>query len=642
LTSAAVSAWSAGVVQAGGTSSFTTTGIIQAINFLGDGYAANKTEVNNIEAALGTGLIDAAGNYVPHVGTNYIDGNTDAYGDLIDLDNAIANLAANTTLQTAYDNGSGTTPDIQIDTGDSLEIYLGSGTSKFVVKATDNSPTMEVTNDIIKMYDGVDNSPVFVLADGYVLIDGYFAVTGNQFQVDTVITDADHWLISPALSSTVALKVEPSISAALYNANLMEMYDGYNGGLVVRVDEDGDAYFAKTIQVDGLADLNGGVDIATSFKYTVAPTNGYFLKTDASGNGSWTQITDNDVATSFSGTNYLDGYTNVESALLALDGYLADAAADVAALGISAGAGLGETGSLQAGDLVFSVNVVSGETIIDGDAVGIDEAFSKTNFTSFQATSSGGINLDATSSAISLDAGAASNFSTSAGDLSLSAFANLNMDGATATLDTAGTMILTAGSDFTVDGAADGYFDFEGEMFLADARSAATGGPNGSFRLSTSATDFSSTVRSLAGVSGGTELGIIDAINAVANGSGSSFEKGVYVIASSDSRLTGAGKILDLATADRGSFELTPAGDGYGANFRPARDLEVYVNGILMLADATQKTSGTAATDDYFLASDDLTKLNFAFALVAGDVVVVKNNRQKAGEDIDTGWNAVL
>jgi hypothetical protein len=253
----------------------------------------------------------------------------------------------------------------------------------------------------------------------------------------------------------------------------------------------------------------------------------------------------------------------------------------------------------------LNINTVPGETIIDLDRVGIDEAFSKTNFTSITMQSSGNVGVTTTGSAI---------------------------------------MTLTSAGNFTVDGAADGYFDFEGEMFLADARSAATGGPSGAFRLSTSATDFSASIRATAGVGAGQELGIIDAINAL-SATSSGIEKAIYVIASSDPRLT-ASNILSLNTTGggptRGSLELTPYADGYSAgNFYPGRDLQVWVNGQLMLADEFQKTNGTTPDDDYFLASNDLDKLNFSYPLVAGDIVIVQNFKPAPGENVSTNWQLV-
>lgn len=716
-----------------------------------DGYVSAQAELDTLETALGTG-INANGTYNngAFTGSNYLDGYSSFTEDLLALDAAITAAASGATLQSAYNNAISPSPDIQVANNDNLDIRLGTGSSAFTVQSNDGTQTLKVT-------------------DGYVLIDGYLSITGSTLEINTVVTDADHWLLSPGLSSTVALEIMPSISAGLYTADLMQVYDGYNGTLVMNINEAGTATFNEQLVANG------------TFKYTNSPTSGYFLTTDASGNATWADVT-----------------------------------SGIAGDGLSSSAGQ------------LNVNIVPGETIIDTDRVGIDEAFSKTDFTSFVVSSSGTTSLSAAGpsniltlsadGAVNVNAGESSLWNQSSGDFNLllntgnlsatagtssitmnnsnniaiastgpSSWTNTAGDLTLSTVTSGNVTVQTAGTGdaifmttsgvgggmtLTTNGSADnsnpssvsvsqtggfdtfgvnnnggismlqtanvyngggapgqfpnlamqavwlsqtldgnptytpmivgftvnaddgytqttrldgyhialsaqqadfgagmtggsllmsgydGYMQAYAEARFSDARTAPTSAPTLDgvkyFKLSSSSAggaDFSSTLRSAASAlgflsAGATgELGIIDAINTLASSGSSSMEKSIFVIASSDGRLSGGDKILSLNTTgggpNRGSLELTPSIDGYGPDFRPGRDLEVYVNGTLMLADATQKVSGTAATDDYYLASNDVDKLNFAFALVAGDVVIVKNNKAAPGENVDTNWTLI-
>ena len=600
-------------------------------------------------------------------GTNYLDGDVNVEEALLDLDSAIAA----TSLQKAYDNGSPAGVDILVDNDDVLNFVLGTGASAFTVTAnaaSGSNPVMRVDNDEIRFTSGGATVPTVVIADGYVLIDGYLSVTGSTLQINTEVTDADHYLISPALSSTPALIVKPEVTSALYTANLMEMWTGSDAVVAaIKINDDGKM----------VIDASGNLQLAGH-----NAADGYYARSDASGNVSWASVSDQ-----------------------------------------LAGDGLSSTGT------VLNVNVVPGETIIDGDAVGIDEAFSKLNFTSVEVQSSGAVTIGSadavsvTAPALNMTAGSslsigvsdtftATNIGMSSTDvyitgvnLNVNADDAVNVNGAHLNVNVSGDvnasgtdlnvnvsgdvnvngtyLNVNVGSDVNVsstnlsmsaynsvnvnaaysvniDAGADSHLNtssgsmtlsaevgdvyvssYGGEIRLADARSAATGGLNNSFRLSTSAVDFNASVRASAGVSAGVELGIIDAINALASSSGSNAEKAVYIVGGG-AVLADSNKSLELATAQRGSLELTgnPA-DGYSSMFYPGRDFEVFVNGQLMLPDVSQKAQGASATDDYFLATNH-THVTFNFALVSGDVVVVKNAKAAPGEDIDSGWDLIV
>ncbi len=661
-----------------------------------DGYTIfddQFTDAGNFGTHSGVALSSGADAWDATIVTE--DGRANAEIGILDAINAVATIAeAGNSLQEVYDETAGVDPDILVANDDELNFRLGNAGSSFKVSSDGNDQILEVT-------------------DGYVKVDGYFLVTGSSFTVDSTIIDHDHLTLHPALAGTTALTLEPKVSQAAYTANLMEVYDGYqsiDGALVMSLDDNGDAYFAKTMDVDGTsdfegamnlqagitvagtADLDGGAEVDTSFTYTVAPSVGHFLKTDAAGLGTWTQIDgyDIDLVDNFDNSSN----TTVQEVMYDLDQAITTNASSISTLDVSAGAGLAETGSLQAGTLDFSVNVVSGETIIDGDAVGIDEAFSKSDFTTFTADSTGGFDLNATSSsAITLDASATSNFTTSVGDLTLAAAAQLDLDGATVTMDSTGDTTITAGttmnldssSGMSIDGGATSNFstssgdidisaaaelDLDGATIVMDSAgtmsidaagatnlSTSTGdltleaGSDGylafdqqftgdAYYLSTGATGWSSAIEAIDGRTGN-NIGIIDAINAAASAGGGNAEKAIYIIGAADARLFDTGALTDNALdldasggPDRGSIDL----DTVSGSHKTARDVEVSVNGVLQLPDASQGVASGSATDDYYVASDDATRIVFAYQLVEGDVVTVINRTPLAGEDVDTGW----
>lgn len=564
---------------------------------------------------------------------------------IIDAINAASLIADSVDLQTAYEKGA--TIDL-VDTEGDLVITVDSSapTANFIVKDADGSSTMELTGDHFKVYDANDNDPTFEITDGYVKIDGYLTVTGSSFIVDSTINDADHWVLHPGLSTQTALKLEPKTSAGAYTADLMEVYDGYesiDGNKVMKLNDEGAMFLASDVDAvtpdlitvadagdlfvgsrlevdgqsrfDGLMDVNAGIQVSTSLQYDVSPTDGHFLKTDASGNASWEQIFDNDVDLSAT-LNVPGAGSTVQTGLEALDAYAVETRGELDLLetslgdmiatdgswdGFGPGTNLLDAsadaynaflaldegyGSLQASlDAIDVTGVTSEVTVVESPTgtfeVGVAENFVKSDFTNFDVASSSGISLTSTGAL---------------NDVAL---------------------------------VSDGYVSFD-DQFLADA-----------YYLSTGATGWASTIEEIDGRSGN-DIGIIDAINAAASAGGGKLEKGIFIIAASDGRLSSSGSLssnildMDAGTgADRGSLDLNISGGS-----KLARDVEVYVNGVLQLPDASQGTASDPATDDFFIASDDLTKIVFAYDLVEGDVVTVINRVPDTAEnDLDTNWN---
>jgi hypothetical protein len=674
----------------------------------------------------------------------------DGLGQMYWIDNPSTTI----TLQQAYDNGSAAEPDIVLETG-----------LPFSIVASDGEPTMTISDAYFRVWDSADGSPSFEVTesqvtilggaaagdpivevtadyfkvfttgtadgptlmvnttsgDGYVWIDGYLAVTGSTFQVETQITDADHWLITPISPSQPALIIAPESTG----------FDGYYIGVQDASGVDGYTFF---VEEDSTLTRVGIVGDNVSFKYADgSEEDGYFLKSDASGNAVWFSVADQ-----------------------------------------LAGAGLSSTGT------VLSVNVVPGETIIDGDAVGLDEAFSKVNFTSFSMGSASDMTFDAQGNTIilktdgyaaSLDGyvlmaaangtgeaaweqltaaslyvndtfystpssgsqtlqnvltemdaymvdaymqidltqgsigsaidgeGAWVGFSgtnlldtslsiTDALDLLDDGYGSLqaeiaalditagygligtgSLQAGTLTFDVVGVaneidvfadsvgvaanfiktftnfdaymssdgylMATGSGSDLTL-GSEDGYAYFRDLHLTADGY---TSGVALSTNLLMPAGGWSDAIIAAAGGTSIADIGIIDAINAAASLGGGKVEKAVYVIAPADGRLTGisplSDNVLDIsAAADRGSIDLVSVGLGH----KMERDVEVFVNGVLQLADDTQGDGSTLASDDYYIA-DTNASIVFSFDLVAGDVVTVVNRKADSVEDVDTGWN---
>jgi hypothetical protein len=800
------------------TSTILASGTTFAVNATGamtlDSAAASVVSGASVELASDGGnvILDASADIVFEDGDGtYSNTVADGYvwttkttgtgaGKWAKLDTLVSGLV---TLQEAFNasHTAGDNPDISVDAGEDLDIFLTDSTSKFLIKdGNDNSPSLEVTSNYFKVYGTHSDSPTLLVntvdGDGYVLIDGYLAITGNAIQIETVVTDADHMLLSPGVGSTApALEIAPDSGNTQALIDVHAVSDGYAGNnIVFRIENDGDAYFSRNVLVQpgagqyfqydhstatagyylksidasgnsewsdfsalagsGLTFAGGDFDVnvvagetiidgdavgideafsKTNFTSFVATSSGgmsltatasnmsltaggtltgtitgamtldsaaaatlsganveidsdggnilldssaeivfedgagtylntvadsyvWSAKSTGTGQGKWSilsasnlTVTDTfDVTNStnlqtilddfdaymvdsrmqidttqtsigaaisatgawvgFTGTTLLDPSTSISNALELLDDGYTSLQSSMATLDVTAGDGMAETGSLQAGTLTFNVVGTAGEITANANDIQIANAFSKTNFSSFQATSSGGINLDATSSAVSIDAAADSNFT-----------------------------VTGSGNDLSL-GSVDGYLYFEDKHLNADGY---TSGVALSTNLLMPSSGWSASIIAAAGGTSIADIGIIDAINAAASLGGGKVEKAVYVIGASDARLfntgalTGNGLDLDAGSgADRGSIDLASVGLGH----KMERDLEVFVNGVLQLADETQGTATGSASDDYYVASNDLTRIVFSFALVEGDVITVVNRKADSVEDVDAGW----
>jgi hypothetical protein len=814
----------AGMTESGslqaGTLTFDVVGTAGQITALADSIkiadAFNKTDFTSFNISSASDMtLDAQGNNIVL--------KTEGYGSLgvsegYMIVNATGDGSGDTkwvakdsfldvvTLQYAYDNNSGAEPDILLESGYPFSIVASDGEPTLTVSdayvriwdASDGSPSFEVTEskvtilggaasgdpivevtaDYFKVFTtGTPDGPTLMVnttsGDGYVWIDGYLAITGDTVQVNTVVTDADHWLLTPASPTQPALIIAPESSG----------FDGYYIGVQDAVG-DGYRFF---VEQDAATTRVGIIGPNASLQYQDGTEGaGKYLKSDASGNAQWAQLTASDV-------DVVDNYdisnsTDLQTVLEDFDAYMVGLA-NINVVGTTGQVDVAASGTISGNNRTFTVDLA--------------ETFSKTDFTSFQATSSGGINLDATSSSISLDSAAASNFTVAGANLTLATttsgsivledsagtYLNTTADAYVWTVATTGTgqgkwsklnagnlsindtfsstpssglQLLTTvlgemdayivdaymqidttqgslGSAVSGSGAwvgftgtnilntaltftdaftllDDGYASLQTEIATLDAYAGAGLTKTGSLQAGTltfdvvgtageitanandiqianafSKTNFTSFAASVTGgnmalgstdgylyledlhlnadgytagvalstnllmpaggwtasiiaVAGGTsisDIGIIDAINAAASLGGGKVEKAVYVIGASDGRLfntgalTGNGLDLDASPgANRGSVDLASVGLG----FKAERDVEVFVNGVLQLADHAQGLANGSASDDYYVASDDLTRIVFSFELVQGDVITVVNRKADSVEDVDTGW----
>lgn len=446
------------------------------------------------------------------------------------------------TLQYAYDNGSPVDPDILIADGDEMNWKLGGDTASF-----------KITNDT--------GDQVFRVTDGYVQVDGYFSVIGESFTVDSTINDADHWDLSPGLGSQTALRIRPKTTASVYTANLLEIWDGYSdqaGGtdplatLRVSIDEDGDAYFADSVTIGGgTAGHATGADgdLYVSNKLEVDAEARFDALMHISSTGSF----------KFDHTSAVDGYV-----LTATD-------ADGNAIWEPAGAVLGGDGLAFNGTTAeLDVQVVPGETIIDTDRVGIDEAFSKTNFTSFTAASSGGMNLDATGTS------------------------DITVD----TADGSITMIADGANQEMAFRSDDGYMVFDDQFTDAGSFGATFNGFTGGVALSTAATAWDAAIVTEDGRTN-ENIGILDAINATAAlATGSNTLQGVYDNDPDGSDATITTNTTDGAVVIAGDQELRVTATG-GLNV----DTLIDFDGTTATFDASGAISLDAGATSNFTAS---------------------------------------
>lgn len=152
------------------------------------------------------------------------------------------------------------------DDGTSTAPGGGSGLPFTLQLAYDNSPTSSgqtsiklATGKDFAILDDTDNSLFFRVDSetGKVTITGDLEVLGSSTIIDTIVQDSDHWLISPKLGTTTALKIEPDIGVTPI-VDLVTIRRIFGGSPIFRIDSSGNVIISQNITLGGL--LNG-VDV---------------------------------------------------------------------------------------------------------------------------------------------------------------------------------------------------------------------------------------------------------------------------------------------------------------------------------------------------------------------------------------------
>jgi hypothetical protein len=200
------------------------------------------------------------------------------------------------TSNTFTVNGVG----LLFESGDSTSGGGGITLQKVYNKSSPASIKLATGKDLT-IYDDDDNTLYFRIdaETGKVTITGDLEVLGNSSTVNTVVTDADHWLISPASGFTSAIAIEPDSAAGAFQVDILTIRKIHGGTPVLKIDKDGN------IILTGLVD---GVDVSqlnTNFvNHTTLSSTSKHAASEVSVVGPFTKI---------------GAPPNVEQALVALD-----------------------------------------------------------------------------------------------------------------------------------------------------------------------------------------------------------------------------------------------------------------------------------------------------------------------------------
>jgi hypothetical protein len=151
-----------------------------------------------------------------------------------------------------FDNGTSTAP--------------GGGNSITLQSVYNNSPTVAGAT-VIKLTTGKDfviaddtNNNLFFKVDsetGKVTITGDLEVLGSSSIIDSIIQDSDHWLISPKLGTTSALRIEPDLGVVPI-VDLVTIRRTFGSTPVFRIDANGNLIASQNLTIAGTIN---GVDI---------------------------------------------------------------------------------------------------------------------------------------------------------------------------------------------------------------------------------------------------------------------------------------------------------------------------------------------------------------------------------------------
>lgn len=153
------------------------------------------------------------------------------------------------TLQTVYNNSPAT--------AGAVHIKLATGKDFIISDDTDDS-----------LYFKIDSET------GKVTITGDVEVLGASSVINTVIQDSDHWLISPKLGSTSALKIEPDLGV-IPIVDLVSVRRTFGSLPVFRIDSSGNLISTQNLTVNGLINNVDIVQLKNNLNYHLSGDLGY-------------------------------------------------------------------------------------------------------------------------------------------------------------------------------------------------------------------------------------------------------------------------------------------------------------------------------------------------------------------------------
>lgn len=114
-----------------------------------------------------------------------------------------------------------------------------------------------ITGRDLVIADDTDDGIFFKIDSetGKVTITGDLEILGNAVQIDTIVQDSDHWLISPKAGTTTALKIEPDVGVTPV-VDLITVRRLFGQPSVFRIDSNGNLIATQNADVGG--DLNVG------------------------------------------------------------------------------------------------------------------------------------------------------------------------------------------------------------------------------------------------------------------------------------------------------------------------------------------------------------------------------------------------
>jgi len=275
-------------------------------------------EVDAIEASMGA-VMSTAGAYVAHSGTNYLDGNADVTTDLLDLDaqvktnaDAIATATGTTiaALQTEVDNIESAMGGA-IGTGGAYVAHTGTnyidGNVSITEDLTDLDTGLNSAQNEVDAIEGalgaaVSTAGAYVAHSGSNYIDGNASITADLLDLDTSLKAVSD---SGGAAQSELDALETSLGAVVSTAGVYVAHTGTN------------FLDGNTTVTGDLLDLDTALN--TEITNRTSADNALTSEITAIETAMGTVISAAGAYVAHSGSNYIDGNTNLTADLTDLD-----------------------------------------------------------------------------------------------------------------------------------------------------------------------------------------------------------------------------------------------------------------------------------------------------------------------------------